>query len=54
MMGFIGEVQLGFVVRIKGGFVGAWRRGLVQRHKLYACPAGGYFSVMKSRQKNFI
>ena len=20
----------------------------------YACPAGGYFSVMKSRQKNFI
>ena len=20
----------------------------------YVCPAGGYFSVMKSRQKNFI
>ena len=29
-------------------------RGLLQRHKLYAYPAGGYFSVMKSRQKNFI
>ena len=41
-------------MRIKGGLVGAWRRGLVQRHKLYAYPAGGYFSVMKSRQKNFI
>ena len=27
MMGFIGEVQLGFVVRIEGEFVGAWRRG---------------------------
>ena len=39
---------------ILGGFVVAWRRGLVQRHKLYACPAGGYFSVIKSRQKNFI
>ena len=26
-MGFIGEVQLGFVVRIEGEFVGAWRRG---------------------------
>ena len=39
---------------ILGGFVVAWRRGLVQRHKLYAYPAGGYFSVIKSRQKNFI
>ena len=27
MMGFIGEVQLGFVVRIEGEFVVAWRRG---------------------------
>ena len=28
-MGFIGKQELGFVVRIKGGFVGAWRRGKV-------------------------
>ena len=27
MMGFIWEVLLGFVVRIEGEFVGAWRRG---------------------------
>ena len=46
-MGFIGKQKLGFVVRIKGGFVGAWRRGLVQRHKLYACPAGGAFLPRK-------
>ena len=26
-MGFIGKQKLGFVVRIKGGFVVAWRRG---------------------------
>ena len=49
-MGFIGKQKLGFVVRIKGGFVVAWRRGLVQRHKLYAYPAGAYFCSCKSRQ----
>ena len=27
MMGFIGEVQLEFVMRIEGEFVVAWRRG---------------------------
>ena len=28
-------------------------RGLLQRHKLHACPAGGYSSMKKSRQKIF-
>ena len=27
-------------------------RSLLQRHKLHACPAGGYFSVKKSNQKS--
>ena len=42
MIGFIGEVQLGFVVRIEGEFVGAWRR-VWPFAKLWehAYPAGG-------------
>ena len=30
--------------------MGTWRRGLLQRHKLYAYPAGAYFCMRKSRQ----
>ena len=55
-----------FVVACRRG--GAFRKGklaplaagaglavaFLQRHNLHAYPAGGYFSVMKSRQKNFI
>ena len=52
MMDFTGEVQLGFVVRIEGEFVVAWRRGgaFYQRYNLHAYPAGAYFCSCKSRQ----
>ena len=28
--------------------MGTWRRGLLQRHKLYAYPAGAYFCMVQS------
>ena len=36
--------------RVCGRLAAGW--GLLQRHKLHACPAGGYFSVKKSNQKS--
>ena len=27
-------------------------QSLLQKHKLHACPAGGYFSMKKSNQKS--
>ena len=53
-MDFTGEVQLGFIVRIEGEFVGAF--GVAESPEgdsWYACPAGAYFSMKKSRQKSF-
>ena len=50
-MGFIGKQKLGFVVRIKGGFVIAWRRVWpCARLWEHAYPAGAYFCMRKSRQ----
>ena len=53
-MDFIGGVRLGIIVRIEGGFVGTWRRVWpCARLWEHACPAGGYSSMKKSRQKIF-
>mgnify|MGYP004634102689 CR=1 FL=1 len=53
--GFIRGKLAGIYYDILGRVGGrlAAGRGLLQRHKLHACPAGGYFSVKKSRQKIF-
>ena len=55
-MDLLGNSLMGFIVMFCGVVCGRLSagRGLLQRHKLHACPAGAYFSVMKSRQKNFI
>ena len=53
-MDFTGEVQLEFIVRIEGEFVVAF--GVAESPEgdgWYACPAGGYSSMEKSRQKIF-
>ena len=51
-MGFIGEVQLGFVMRIEGEFVVAWRRGggLLQRHSYHRSPPWRSFCAYKRNQ----
>ena len=52
-MDFIEEVRLGIIVRIEGGFVGAF--GVAESPEgdsLHAYPARGYFSVKKSNQKS--
>ena len=51
-MGFIGEVQLGFVMRIEGEFVVAWRRGggLLQRHSYHRSPRGPSLCSCKRKQ----
>ena len=54
-MDLLGNSLMGFIVMFGGSL---WSPvGGAESPKgdsLYAYPAGGYFSVMKSRQKNFI
>ena len=55
MMDFTGEVRLDLLCELRADW---WSPGggaeSPEGDGWYACPAGGYFSVMKSRQKNFI
>ena len=41
-MDLLGNSLLGFIMIFWGRLVVAWRRGLVQRHKLYAYLAGAF------------